>query len=226
MSQPRLLVVIGANGAGKTTWTRKHRDRIPRHFYDADSIAGGLGDANDPGQQAEARAIIDRQIAQRLRSRETFGFESTWSGRSRPAIVRRAKEQDYEVHAVFVGTDEVGINVERVRQRVLEGGHDVPTAEVERRWRAVQENLIEHRRWFDRIEILDNSMSAPRTVLTIEGGHVRVSSCVPLWAERLARRAGWLCRNDQSVHRGPATAKPSHEQAPGYTHPARRGQDR
>ena len=133
--------MIGANGTGKTTWARKHRDQLPHHFYDADAIARGLGDANDPGRQTEARAIVDLQIAQRLRNRETFGFESTWSGESRPAVVRRAKDLDYETHAVFVGTNEVEINVERVRQRVLEGGHNVPGTEIERRWHAAQENL-------------------------------------------------------------------------------------
>ena len=39
MSRPRLVVVIGANGAGKTTWSTEHRKRLPLHFYNADSIA-------------------------------------------------------------------------------------------------------------------------------------------------------------------------------------------
>ena len=43
MSEPRLTVVIGANGAGKTTWARKHRETLPKPFYNADSIAEGLG---------------------------------------------------------------------------------------------------------------------------------------------------------------------------------------
>lgn len=51
MSEPRLTVVIGANGAGKTTWSRKHRETLPKPFYNADSIAEGLGDANDAALQ-------------------------------------------------------------------------------------------------------------------------------------------------------------------------------
>ena len=40
---PQLTIVIGANGAGKSTWCRRHRDRLPEHFYNADSIAEDLG---------------------------------------------------------------------------------------------------------------------------------------------------------------------------------------
>ena len=67
MTRPRLTVVIGANGAGKTTWAREHRDTLPRPFYNADSIAGGLGDANDPGLQRTARELVDQQIERRHR---------------------------------------------------------------------------------------------------------------------------------------------------------------
>ena len=51
MNAPELTVVIGANGAGKTTWCREQRDSLPKPFYNADSIAEGLGDANDPGPE-------------------------------------------------------------------------------------------------------------------------------------------------------------------------------
>ena len=37
MNAPELTVVIGANGAGKTTWCREHRDALPKPFYNADS---------------------------------------------------------------------------------------------------------------------------------------------------------------------------------------------
>ena len=43
MIGPVLVVVIGANGAGKTTWERANRDLLPSPSYNADSIAEGLG---------------------------------------------------------------------------------------------------------------------------------------------------------------------------------------
>lgn len=138
---PELLVVIGANGAGKTTWTHKHRRRLPKPFYNADSIAEGLGDPNGAVLQAAARKIVDEAIEHDVRQRRSFGFERTYSGNSRPAIARRAKELGYAVHAVFVGTNHHDINIDRVRMRVQEGGHDIPIHEIVRRWGAVQDSL-------------------------------------------------------------------------------------
>ena len=123
MTRPKLTVVIGANGAGKTTWAREHRDTLPRPFYNADSIAEGLGDANDPGLQRTARELVDQQIERDLADQRSFGFESTYSGRSRPDIVKRAKALGYATGAVFIGTRHHAINIKRVQRRVREGGH-------------------------------------------------------------------------------------------------------
>ena len=61
MPAPRFVIVIGANAAGKSTWCRAHPEELPSNFYDADSIAQGLGSYNDPALQLEARALVDEQ---------------------------------------------------------------------------------------------------------------------------------------------------------------------
>ena len=91
MTTTRFIAVIGANGAGKTTWARRHRDRLPKPFYNADSIADGLGDANNQTLQVAARTLVDERIERNLAEHGEFGFESTYSGQSRVRIVRRAK---------------------------------------------------------------------------------------------------------------------------------------
>ena len=55
---PKLTIVIGANGAGKSTWCdRNRKERLPTDFYNADSIAKGLGDWNSPRKQQGAFPI-------------------------------------------------------------------------------------------------------------------------------------------------------------------------
>ena len=73
----QLTIVIGANGAGKSTWCRSNRRELPADFYDADSIAQGLGSYDDPALQREARKWVDRRIEGHLERGESFGFEST-----------------------------------------------------------------------------------------------------------------------------------------------------
>ena len=185
MSRPSLFIVIGANGAGKTTWTDDNRNLLPTKFYNADSIAKGLGDPSLSGPQTEAREIVDQKIRDRMEAQETFGFESTWSGNSRPAIVINAKQSGYETTAVFIGTESADINVQRVAKRVSQHGHDVPESEIRRRWHAAPEKLIEHWGALDHIQIFDNSGSEPRLLFTKEHNHERRHPPIPPWANAI-----------------------------------------
>lgn len=182
---PALLVVIGANGAGKTTWARANRGLLPKPFYNADSIAEGLGDPDDSTLQVKARQIVDAAIERDLRERRIFGFESTYSGRSRPEFVRRAKDLGYAVHAVFIGTEAYDINMNRVRTRVQEGGHDIPAEEIVRRWHDAQTNLLNTWARFDTIRIIDNSGREPVTVVRQAGVSLEVAAAPPRWVGQL-----------------------------------------
>ena len=83
--------------------------------------------------QREARAWVDQRIEEHLVAGESFGFESTYSGRSRPDVVRRAHGLGYDVQAIFIGTRDVSINIDRVAMRVRQRtGHDVPVEELAR----------------------------------------------------------------------------------------------
>ena len=85
MSEPRLTVVIGANGAGKTTWARKYRETLPKPFYNADSIAEGLGDANDAAPQRAARKLVDECIERDLSEGKSDSRAPTPDGRDPPS---------------------------------------------------------------------------------------------------------------------------------------------
>ena len=191
MSRVTLAVVIGANGAGKTTWARRHRPRLPLTFYNADSIAEGLGDANSPESQTRARVLVDREIAERLRLGESFGFESTWSGESRPAIVRDAGTRGYETHAIFLGTAHPAINIARVRRRVREGGHHVPEHEIVRRWTRAFENLLATWDVFDRIDVLDSTTDTVRLVAGKRDRRTWTAAAdLPGWASAISDLTG------------------------------------
>ena len=185
MSEPRLTVVIGANGAGKTTWARKHRETLPKPFYNADSIAEGLGDANDEALQRTARKLVDEQIDRDLGEGNTFGFESTYSGRSRPDIVRTAKRLGYTTRAVFLGTETSAINIHRVRKRVEEGGHHVDETEVRRRWTAAWANLLDTWEAFDTIRVLDSSGTEPIEIAHKTKHEITMVRPLPQWAQGL-----------------------------------------
>lgn len=200
MPAPRFVIVIGANGAGKSTWCRSHRGELPASFYDADSIAQGLGSYDDPALQIEARALVDAAIDRHLEQHESFGFESTYSGASRPRIARRAHELGYSTYAIFMGTRDPAINVDRVAARVRSRtGHHVPESEIRRRWTAAQDNLVSTASIFDRIRILDSS-----------GGHARtIADYMGTERPRVVESPSWAARLSTALIRGRATPSTS-----------------
>ena len=133
---------------------------------------------------------MNAAIRRHLEQGEDFGFESTYSGRSRPRIVQTAASNGYEVWAVFIGTNGAEINIERVRQRVRSGtGHDVPVPEITRRWSAAQKNLAETAASLGTIDVLDNSYGVTRHVASITKGGIRFPATpTPAWAWALIRQ--------------------------------------
>ena len=69
---------------------RQHPHELPEAFYNPHAVAQDLGDGNDAGNQREAGRIVNAAIRRHLEQREDFGCQSTYSGRSRPRIVRTA----------------------------------------------------------------------------------------------------------------------------------------
>ena len=134
--------------------------------------------------------MVDAGVARCVEHRESFGFESTYSGRSRPAMVAAAHAAGYRTEVVFLGTPAPAINKERVAARVDAGvGHNIVDAEVERRWTASQENLVASAGLFDKITLIDNSAGVDRTLAVFDGNQVNVLTAqVPSWGVRLADR--------------------------------------
>ena len=66
---PKMTIVIGGNGAGKTTWCRQHPHELPEAFYNPDAIAQDLGDWNNAGNQLEAGRIVNAAIRRHFEQR-------------------------------------------------------------------------------------------------------------------------------------------------------------
>ena len=148
--RPVFTIVMGCNGAGKSAWKRENRDRLPARYFDADSIARGIG--------PRARPYIDHRIEKIISAGLDFGIESNYAGDSGPAMVTRLKRAGYRVEGVYIGTDSTDINAERIEHRVAAStGHRVDTARLPGRYRRSLWNLSGTAHLFDALEITDNS---------------------------------------------------------------------
>lgn len=136
MPNPELFVVAGPNGAGKSTGAAVILPkRFPTdRFLNADDIANAL--ATD--SQIEAGKAMLRRMHKLRAQRETFAFETTLAGRSHARFLQEAARTGYRIHLAYVWLSSVELAKKRVAGRVQDGGHDVPPADIERRyWRSV-----------------------------------------------------------------------------------------
>lgn len=94
-----------------------------------------------------------------------------------------ARERGFEIMLVYIGTEDVAINLARIRNRVLAGGHDVPEADVRRRYRRSFENLPTAIKRADHTILFDNSTEdGYRLIAILSGDGSRWFEPKPSWA--------------------------------------------
>ncbi|MCW3106067.1 MAG: hypothetical protein JWQ09_573 [Segetibacter sp.] len=136
---PILYILAGPNGAGKTTWYTTAIEQEFIHsslpFINVDLITlhdlGGYSEENF----AKADAIARERIGNYIHKGESFMIESNLSKASEYEWIQLMIKKGYETVLYFLGTDDLEININRVKKRVKEGGHDIPESIIEHRYK-------------------------------------------------------------------------------------------
>lgn len=141
MTKPTLYIIAGCNGAGKTTASYSVLPDLLecREFVNADEIAKGLSPFNPESVAIEAGKLMLQRIDFLLSQRKTFAIETTLATRSYTSLVSRAHERGYIVVLLFFWLPSPEMAVMRVAKRVCEGGHNITTETIHRRfWLGLQ----------------------------------------------------------------------------------------
>lgn len=166
----KILIIAGPNGAGKTNFVTEF---LPNEadcpsFVNADSIAAGLSPFRPASVEFRASRLMIETIHRYAVRGESFAFETTLNGRGYIRWIPLWQERGYRVKLLFLQLPTPETAVARVRQRVSEGGHDVPEEVIRRRFRAGWRNFeLGYRDLVDEWVIYDNSGDSP--VLLAEG---------------------------------------------------------
>ena len=134
---PRLFIISGCNGAGKTTasYTLLPEMLECSQYVNSDEFAKGLSPF-DPGSVAvQASRLMLLRIRYLLRRKEDFCIETTLATRSLLKMVSDAQAQGYTVTLLYFWLNSPDLAVERVRARVAAGGHNIPEETVRRRYK-------------------------------------------------------------------------------------------
>ncbi|MFY0687202.1 MAG: zeta toxin family protein [Cyclobacteriaceae bacterium] len=132
----KLYVIAGPNGAGKTTLSYTILPEIFEcdEFINADEIARGISPLNPEKAAIRAGRLMIERLNELIVNKESFAFETTLSSRAYRQLINRAKSLGYDVTLLFLCLESVELAIERVKTRVLEGGHDIPTEVIKRRY--------------------------------------------------------------------------------------------
>ncbi len=176
---PRLIILAGPNGAGKTTSAQVLLPEVLgiKAFVNADEIARGLSPFDPQTAAIQAGRLMVERMNELLTHRVDFGIETTLAAKSYVRLIRQAQAVGYAIHLVFLYLPSPLICINRVRLRVLSGGHSIAPHIITRRYYAGLRNLIEHYiPLVDSWTVYDNSRSRLETVAEYDRtlGHVQV----------------------------------------------------
>lgn len=158
IKHPICYIVAGPNGAGKTTFSLKYLPEIARcdNFINADEIARGISPLNIEAGQLPASKIFLQTLKEKLKQRKTFAFETTLSGRTYAARIPRWQESGWKVILIYLYIPSADFSAMRVRQRVEQGGHDIPVEDIIRRYPRSIRNLFLYAEICDQTFCFDN----------------------------------------------------------------------
>ena len=184
---PTLLVVAGPNGCGKSTLTRMSGFR-GLDIIDPDAIARGMT-TGGPGQAAR-EALRRRQAA--IGAGRAHLVETTLAGSGILRHMTAARRQGYRIVLHYVSVDSPDQALDRIRNRVALGGHDVPEADARRRFARSHANLPAAIARTDEAMLYDNTdPDRPhREVAILKDGAWWVAGAVPGWAAEALARTG------------------------------------
>jgi predicted ABC-type ATPase len=187
-AQPQLWLLVGGNGAGKTTFHRLVLEPLGLPFVNADRLARLVyPDAPEANSYAAAQ-LAEQQRDNLLLQGLSFCYETVYSHPSKIDVVARAKGLGYRVIMVLIHLQHNQLNLARVQQRVRERGHTVPEEKVISRIPRTLEHVHRTIPLLDELRVFDNSFAEDPLipVLSLRDGVLTLHrDPLPAWAAEL-----------------------------------------
>ena len=133
---PKLYIISGCNGSGKTTASYTILPDLLncREFVNSDEFAKSLSPFNPASASVTASRYMLMKINYLLDRNADFCVETTLATRSLVKIVEEAQGRGYEVMILYFWLNSPELAIQRVRDRVASGGHHIPDPVIRRRY--------------------------------------------------------------------------------------------
>lgn len=207
-SSPRITVLAGVNGAGKSSLLGALLRERKQDYYNPDEETRKILVGNPQLNEAQANSLawqkgregLERAIAER----RSYAFETTLAGSTIPSLLHGAAASGLELFIWYAGLDSPERHIARVRSRVSRGGHSIPDQTIRDRYLRSRDNLIELMPVLTALRVFDNSIEAdpfegerpaPRLLLHFESRRIvapdreTLVSATPPWARSIVATA-------------------------------------
>jgi len=198
---PRLFVLAGTNGAGKSSIGGAMIRACGAQYFNPDEAAARIRQAQphlsvtqaNSAAWHEGKRLLQHAVVQRL----DHNFETTLGGQSFARLLKQAADAGHEVRIWYVGLASPEHHLARVKARVRKGGHDIPEADIRRRFDQSRLQLIQLLPHLAELRVYDNTDEAdphqglapkPRLVLHWQAGQV----LVPADASAMVQTPEWV----------------------------------
>lgn len=164
---PRCIIIAGPNGAGKTTFACEFlpKDAGVIRFVNADLIATGLSPLRPQLAALSGGRLFLAELDRLARSRTDFAFETTLSGLIYLRRLKHWKAVGYRIEITYLRLPSPQLALRRIAARVRQGGHNVPRADVLRRFTRGWLNFQQYYRPLaDTWAVYDNAGATPRLI--------------------------------------------------------------
>ncbi|SHH06761.1 ZTL protein [Pollutimonas bauzanensis] len=195
----RIFVLAGVNGAGKSSIGGAALQARGVSYYNPDLAARTVLQSN-PGMALEAANAQAWQLGRdglqcALGEGLNFAFETTLGASTITDMLLAGARDGAQVHIWYAGLSNPDLHIQRVRERVAAGGHDIPGQKIRERFDSSRANLIKLLPCPASLRVYDNSVQGdpkkgvrPQPVLLLHMQEARIVSHValsevPEWAK-------------------------------------------
>jgi len=177
MKNKAVYIIAGPNGSGKTTFAKMFLPDYVKcpNFVNADLIAQGLSPFAPRAAAIKAGKLVLQQINEYSNRGIDFAFETTLSGKSYASLLGELKSKGYFLHLFFLWIPSPELAIVRIRDRVAEGGHNIPDEDARRRfYRSINNFFSLYEPLFDSWMLFDNSKPKPILIAKRRNSHTEI----------------------------------------------------
>lgn len=201
MKVKNVYIIAGPNGSGKTTFAKKFLPDYAkcRNFVNADLIAHGLSPFSPRTAAIKAGRLVLEQICSLAGKNVDFAFETTLSGKSYISFINELKKKNYSINIFFLWIPGAELALNRIKDRVAAGGHDVSAVDVKRRFRRGIYNFFRYYKPLaDTWLLFNNADVAPKLIAREKDGQIDVIDNEAF--EKIIKQRG-ICNDQENITR-------------------------